>query len=149
MINETENVQSFGQSRETVKRTPISPEEPTTIAELFLKAEKNYSRKDALNYKKNGVWNPISTPEMISRIKNIALGLYSLGLRHGDRAAILADNSPEWTLADAGCQFSGVIDVPIYTTLMPNSVEYIIKDSGTKIFFIQNKKSSQTFLVLL
>lgn len=51
---------------------------------------------------------------MVERAENIALGLYSLGLRKGDRAAILGANCPEWTLSDAGCQFAGVIDAPIY-----------------------------------
>jgi long-chain acyl-CoA synthetase len=65
--------------------------------------------------------------------------LYSLGLRKGDNAAILAANSPQWTFADAGCQFAGIIDVPIYTTLAPTSVEYILKDSHAKVFFLENR----------
>jgi long-chain acyl-CoA synthetase len=76
---------------------------------------------------------------MIRRIENIAAGLYSLGLRKGDKAAILAANSPEWTFADAGCQFAGVVDVPIYTTLAPPSVQYILNDSGSKVLFCENK----------
>ena len=43
---------------------------------------------------------------------------------------------------DAGCQLAGVIDVPIYTTLAPNSICYIINDSGAKVFFLQD---SETF----
>ena len=62
------------------------------------------------------------------------------GLRKGDKAAILAANSPEWTLADAGCQFAGIIDVPIYTTLAPSSVRYILNDSGAKVFFIEDRR---------
>ncbi|MFN2500591.1 MAG: AMP-binding protein [Pyrinomonadaceae bacterium] len=81
---------------------------------------------DALNYKKDGEWHSISSAEVVDGAEQIGLGLYELGLRKGDRAAILAPNSPEWTLSDAGCQFSGVIDVPIYTTLSPDSVRYII-----------------------
>ena len=140
MTQSIENSQPVVRNPQSVKRTPLFPDEPATLAELFLKAVKNHPRKDALNVKKSGEWYPISSEQMISRIKNIVLGLYSLGIRKGDRVGILADNSPEWTLTDAGCQFSGVVDVPIYTTLMPNSVEYIIKDAGAKIFFLQNKK---------
>src|SRR5688572_27027627 len=87
--------------------------EPRTLPELFLKSVTDYDLPDALNYKKDGAWKPISSRQMIARSVNIALGLHSLGLRKGDRAAILAANSPEWTLADAGCQFAGVVDVPI------------------------------------
>src|SRR5438046_2129752 len=75
---------------------------PTTLAKLFLHAAARFDLPDALNYKSRGEWRAISSREMAARAQNIALGLYSLGLRKGDRAAILAANSPEWTLADAG-----------------------------------------------
>jgi long-chain acyl-CoA synthetase len=120
-------------------RIPLFADEPLTLGELFTKAVEKHPRKDALNYKENGEWGSISSAEMLARIENIALGLYSLGLRKGDRAALLSVNSPEWTLTDAGCQFAGIVDVPLYTTLAPNSVEYIIKDSGAQVFFLQNK----------
>lgn len=118
--------------------TPLYADEPRTLAELFLIGSEKFELSDALSYKKDGEWKRISSVEMVSRIANIALGLYSLGLRKGDRAAILAANSPEWTLADAGCQFAGVPDVPIYTTLAPQSVAYMINDSRSQVFFLQN-----------
>ena len=74
---------------------------------------------------------------MVERIGHLALGLYSLGLRKGDRVAVLATNSPEWTLTDAACQFAGVLDVPIYPTLAENSVRYILDDSGARVLFIE------------
>ncbi|CAN5546062.1 AMP-dependent synthetase/ligase [soil metagenome] len=136
MTGVAENVQA--DRRSIIGRgTPLLPEEPKTLAELFLHAVRK-PRADALNYKKDGEWTPISSEKMKERIGNIALGLYSLGFRKGDKAAILAANSPEWTLADAGCQFAGVLDVPIYTTLAPNSVRYIIKDSEAKVIFLQD-----------
>jgi long-chain acyl-CoA synthetase len=135
MQSETEN-----QIKQTVQRLPPDAGEPKTLAELFLHAAEKYNRSDALNYKKDGKWHRISSAEMISRAENIALGLYALGLRKGDKVALLAANSPEWTLTDAGCQFAGIIDAPIYTTLAPNAVEYIIKDCGAKVFFLQNNE---------
>src|SRR5262245_36798496 len=123
------------------KRVPFSPDEPQTLGELFLRAAKKHPIDDALNYKKNDAWHSISSAEMIERIENIGAGLYTLGVRRGDRAALLSANSPEWTLADAGCQMTGVIDVPIYTTLMPESISYILRDSGAKILFIENKEA--------
>ncbi len=133
MQSKTEN-----QTIKTVKRVPLYADEPQTLAQLFLQAVEKFSRADALNYKKDGEWRSISSGEMISRAENIALGLYALGLRKNDKAALLAANCPEWTLTDAGCQLSGIIDVPIYTTLAPSAVEYIIKDSGAKVIFLQN-----------
>lgn len=116
-------------------------DEPGTIAELFRHAAEKHKRTNALNYKRDGQWKSVSSAEMIDLAECIALGLYSLGLRKGDRAAILASNSPHWTLTDAGCQFAGVLDVPIYTTLSPASVNYILRDSGSRVLFLGNGSS--------
>ena len=125
---------------------PALPSPPETLPELFLRSAAEFNLPDALNYKKDGEWKGISSAEMVDRAENIALGLYSLGLRKGDRAAILAPNSPEWTLADAGCQFAGIIDVPIYTTLAADSVRYIIDDSATRIVFLQDRASYERLI---
>lgn len=124
-----------------VKRTPLFTDEPQTLGELFLYAVKNHFREDALNYKEDKEWKPISSAEMLSRIENIAMGLHAIGVRQGEKISILAANSPEWTITDAGCQLVGIVDVPIYTTLSPKSIQYIINDSGAKVFFLQNRET--------
>ncbi|MEO7538754.1 MAG: AMP-binding protein, partial [Pyrinomonadaceae bacterium] len=112
--------------------------EPATLADLFRRAVIEFNLPDSLNYKRDGEWKRISSAQLVERATNIGLGLYSIGLRKGDRAAILAANSPEWTLADAGCQMAGIIDVPIYTTSVPEAVKYIIDDSEARVFFVEN-----------
>jgi long-chain acyl-CoA synthetase len=115
--------------------------EPKTLVELFLRAAEKYDKPNVLNYKKDGEWRPISSREVIQRSRNIALGLDDLGMQRGDRIALLSANCPEWTLTDAGAQFGGFIDVPIYTTQAPAQVAYILNDSGARVFFLQNKEA--------
>lgn len=118
---------------------PLGKDEPQTIGSLFMKAAQNNKRDDALRYKKEGEWVSISSDEMIEKAGDIALGMVSLGIKKEDRVAILAANSPDWTLTDAGCQFAGIVDVPIYTTQSPDGVAYILKDSGARILFIDDQ----------
>lgn len=133
-------LKSFTSPRMNVGRgEPLFSDEPSTLGQLFLGAVKRHSRKDALCYKDNGIWISITSEEMIERAGNIALGLASLGISKEDRVSILAANSPDWTLTDAGCQFAGIVDVPIYTTLAPDAVAYIINDSGSRLLFIDDQ----------
>jgi long-chain acyl-CoA synthetase len=120
-------------------RVPLEPDEPTTLVQMIERTVRLHDKPDLLNYKRDGAWRAISSTEMLARARAIALGLYGLGLRHGDRVALLSENCPEWTLSDLGCLFAGVIDVPIYPTLTPPQVAYILKDSGARILFIQNR----------
>ena len=137
-----ETVEEIRQARRTAhgRGEPLYGDEPRTLAELFINAAERHDLPRSLNHKRDGRWQAISSKEVVKRTGDIALGLYSLGLRKGDKAAILSSNSPEWTLFDAGCQFAGVIDVPIYTTLAPASVEYILNDAGVRVFFLENKE---------
>ncbi|HEY0081399.1 MAG TPA: AMP-binding protein, partial [Pyrinomonadaceae bacterium] len=86
-------------------RVPLSADEPATLAQVFTHAFERHPKPDALNYKRDGAWRAISSAEMIERAHLIAYGLHALGIRRGERAAILSESSPEWTLTDAGCQF--------------------------------------------
>ena len=118
---------------------PLEMGEPTTLVEMFEHTVRVNNKPDALNYKKDGEWRSISSDELLARTERIALGLYSLGIRRGDRVALISANCPEWTLIDAGCLFAGAIDVPVYTTQAPSQVGYILNDSGARVFVIQNK----------
>lgn len=123
--------------------------DPTTLPELFIRSAAEFDFANALNYKEDGEWKPISSRRFLERAENVALGLHGLGLKKGDRAAILAANSPEWVIADAGCQMLGVIDVPIYTTLALDSVRYILNDSETTAFFVQDLSTYERLLPFL
>ncbi|HEU4596478.1 MAG TPA: AMP-binding protein, partial [Pyrinomonadaceae bacterium] len=120
-------------------RVPLHPDEPRTLAEVFERVPREHPKPDMLNYKRGGEWRSISAEEFLARARRIALGLRSLGVEHGERVAILSENCPEWTLADAACQLSGVIDVPIYPTQAPPQVCYILNDSGARVLFVQNR----------
>jgi long-chain acyl-CoA synthetase len=114
---------------------------PETIIDLMQRALTLKARPDALNYKREGVWRPISSEEFLRRVRRVALGLHALGLRRGDRAGILSESSPDWVVADLGCQFAGVVNVPLYPTLAPPQVCYIAEDSGARLLFVQNREA--------
>jgi long-chain acyl-CoA synthetase len=125
--------------RHTPRRVPLDPDEPTTLPRVFERAAREHAKPDALNYKREGAWHSISSADFLERAHAVALGLYALGLRQGDRVALLSESRPEWTITDAGCQFAGVIDVPIYPTQAPPQVSYILNDSGARALFVSGR----------
>lgn len=125
---------------EAPPRQATSPDEPATLVDVFTRVARVHKRPDTLNYKRDGRWVSISSDELLSRARRIAAGLHAIGLRRGDRIALLSESRVEWTLTDAGCIFAGVIDVPIYPTLTPPQVRYILKDSGSSVLFIEGRR---------
>ena len=132
-------VQTNNRIRDSRHGESLEKDEPSTLVEMFEQTVRKNNKPDALNFKKDIRWQSITSGEMLARIRWIALGLHSLGINRGDRVALLSANCPEWTLTDAGCQFCGAVDVPIYTTQAPSQVGYILNDSGARVFVIQNR----------
>ncbi len=88
------------------------------------------SRPVALRSKRAGRWVDIGYRDMSARVQDLSVGLQELGVRPGDRVAILSENRPEWAIADYACLAARCTDVPIYPTLPAKQVEYILRDSG-------------------
>lgn len=124
----------------TPARQPASAGEPVTLVDVFERVTHKHKRPDTLNYKNGGRWLSISSDEMLRRAKLIAAGLHAIGAGPGERVAILSESRVEWTLTDAGSIFAGTIDVPIYPTLTPPQVRYILNDSGASVLFLANRE---------
>ena len=120
-------------------RVPLDAGEPQTLPEVFERAAREHGKPDALNYKREGEWRAIASAEFLEYAQAVALGLHAAGLRKGDRVALLSESRPEWTIADAGCQFAGIIDVPVYPTQAPPQVSYILNDSGARALFVSGR----------
>jgi long-chain acyl-CoA synthetase len=126
--------------RFTPQRIPLTPDEPTTLPEMYERVVRDYPKPDTLNYKREGAWHSISAADMLRRAKDIALGLHSLGVRKGDRVAIVSESCVEWVLVDQGCLFAGAVTVPIYPTLTPPQVQYILEDCAPKVLFVATRE---------
>jgi long-chain acyl-CoA synthetase len=112
----------------------------SSISGLCLAATLKHGKADALNHKVDGEWFHITAATFVERVQNIALGLAGLGIRPGDRIALLSENRPEWSIVDLAILSLGAINVPIYTTQAIDQIEYILKDSGARAIFISNRK---------
>ena len=109
---------------------------PGTLTKLFFDAVEKYAgRPAAFRHKTAGRWVPITHGETVERVRDISLGLRELGVKPGDRVALLSENRPEWAFADYACLAARAADVPIYPTLPAKQVEYILKDSGAVAIF--------------
>jgi long-chain acyl-CoA synthetase len=104
---------------------------PGTLTKLFFDAVAEHGHKSAaVRYKAGGQWHDISHAELEQRVRHFALALKRLGVRRGDRVAILSENRPEWAVTDFACLCIGVTDVPIYPTLPAGQIRYILNDAG-------------------
>ncbi len=113
---------------------------PQTIPHFCIESFRRHDKPDALSYKVGDVWHRLSGSDSIAKLKRIALGLSSLGVRAGDRIAILSENRPEWSLTDLAILSLRAVNVPIYTTQAVEQIRYILENSNAKILCISGMK---------
>jgi long-chain acyl-CoA synthetase len=131
----------FWQRRETM--TSLTFERLTTtstLPNLCFSAIRKHRKADALNHKRDGSWVSISAEEFVERVTNVALGLRDLGVRAGDRIALLSENRPEWSIVDLAMLCLRAVSVPIYTTQAVDQVRYILENSGARFLFVSGKR---------
>jgi long-chain acyl-CoA synthetase len=115
---------------------------PATLSQLFIDAVEEHDRPNALLTKVGGAYQPISHRSLADRVRHTAFGLRALGVGAGSRVAILSENRPEWAIADYACLLGGMPDVPIYPTLPPEQVAYILRDSGAVAIFVSTSEQA-------
>lgn len=109
-----------------------------TIPQQFLHAVETFNKPDAFRYKPPGGdrYVSVSHREALERVHNAALGLQALKLAKQDRVAVLSENRFEWVVADLAILSAGCINVPVYSTLPAQQVEYILTDSEARAVFV-------------
>src|ERR1043166_3695587 len=113
---------------------------PQTIPHYCFESFRRHNKRDALAFKLGDTWNYLNGIDAIERVKRIATGLATLGVRAGDRIAIISENRPEWSLADLAILSLRAVNVPIYTTQAVEQIRFILENSGARMLFISGKK---------
>jgi long-chain acyl-CoA synthetase len=113
---------------------------PQTIPHYCFESFRRHNKRDALAFKVGDAWNYVNGQAAIDRVKRIAMGLAALGVKEGDRVAIISENRPEWSFVDLAILSLRAVNVPIYTTQAVEQIRFILENSGAKMLFISGKK---------
>ena len=102
--------------------------------------------------KENGQWRTYSTREVWETSRKLAGGLLSLGIANAvlepeaqEKIAIISPNRPEWMMADLGVQLTGAVLTPVYPTISPSELVYVLSEAGVQILFIANAEIYERF----
>ncbi|SCD26741.1 AMP-dependent synthetase/ligase [Streptomyces sp. DvalAA-19] len=101
-------------------------------------AEAVLSRKDA-----EGTWHDVTAADFAAEVLAVAKGLLAEGLRPGDRLAIMARTTYEWTLLDFASWAAGLVTVPIYPTSSAFQARWILQDSGAVACAVETKEQGR------
>lgn len=103
-------------------------------------ALETYPKTDMFVTKYQGEWKKTSTQEFINEGNKISRGLLKLGIKPGDKIALITTNSrTEWAIMDLGLSQIGVVSVPVYPSISPEDYEFIFTNAEIKYCFVSDK----------
>ena len=110
-----------------------------SIPDMLRSNAAKFQGRLALKYRKQGAFVTLTYAAYYERALMVARGLVKMGVKPGDRIAILSENRAGWVIADMGILCTGSATVPIYPTNTPEQIEYMINHSGARIVFVSGK----------
>jgi long-chain acyl-CoA synthetase len=113
----------------------------STIPEMLINVTDMFKQEErpVLQYKSESGYVGIRYSELREKVELFAHGLAALGVKRGDRVAIVSENRPEWVISDQAIVALGAVDVPVYTTMTAKQNEYIFNDAGVQFAIVSNQ----------
>ncbi|MFE3034297.1 AMP-dependent synthetase/ligase [Streptomyces canus] len=131
VLVEPEIVRLDGEVREVSVPPLVPPVTHGSLADLpFDNAEAAPEKRVMSRRTDDGRWIDLTAAEFAGQVLAVAKGLISEGLMPGDRVAIMARTTYEWTLLDFAAWAAGLVTVPIYPTSSVFQTRFILQDSG-------------------
>src|SRR5215475_2189116 len=109
-----------------------------TLARLFWERVERSADRPAQQFKQGAGWKTITWREVGETVREVALGLLTLGRGKGDSVALLSASRAEWVQADFAIFAAGCVTVPVYPTYPPDLIAYIVNDSGARTIIVED-----------
>jgi long-chain acyl-CoA synthetase len=117
-----------------------------TLPEMFFDRAARLGEKPFLWAKSEGRYRPKTWAAAARDVRRMALGLRSLGIGPGDRVGLVAENRPEWVIADLAIMSAGAITVPGYVTQTVEDHRHLLADSGACAVIVSRAPPSANVL---
>ncbi len=111
-----------------------------TLLTYFQRHMKEHPHGVALRRKEYGIWRDITWEEYGEKVRRVAMGLISLGLKKGECVSLISENQPEWVFADFGIMSAGGVTAGIYTTNSAEQCGYVVNNSESRFYIAENEE---------
>jgi long-chain acyl-CoA synthetase len=112
---------------------------------LLLNAER-FGDRPAMRHKDYGIWQSWTWSEQKAQVRSFALGLQALGMKHGDKIAIVGTNRPRLYWSFAAAQSLGAIPVPVYADAVAEEMAYVLDHAEVRFAVVQDQEQVDKIL---
>ncbi|MGQ0662291.1 MAG: AMP-binding protein [Pseudomonadota bacterium] len=119
-----------------------------TFPKLLIANAKSRAERPAIREKDYGIWQTSTWSEVASEVRRIACGLAELGLKRGDKLAIVGDNRPQLYWAIGAAQALGAVPVPVYQDAVADEMAFVIDHAEAKMAIAEDQEQVDKLLAI-
>ncbi|MBS0241683.1 MAG: AMP-binding protein [Proteobacteria bacterium] len=117
-----------------------------TIPKLLLRNAREFGARSAFREKDLGIWQTWTWAQVLDEVRSLALGLEQLGLRAGDKVAIIGDNRPRLYWSFTAAQSLGAIPVPLYQDSVADEMVYVLEHAEVSMAIVEDQEQADKVL---
>jgi long-chain acyl-CoA synthetase len=111
-----------------------------TLVDIFNESTKRYPQRQLFGEKRDGAWDWMTYATFKEKVDNLRGGLAGLGVKAGDRVAVISNNRSEWAIGAYATYTLGAAYVPMYEAQHDTEWAYILRDCGAVVCLVANDK---------
>jgi long-chain acyl-CoA synthetase len=117
-----------------------------TFPKLLLRNARERGSRVAFRHKDLGIWQSWNWAQVAEQIRAYAKGLEGLGLKRGEKVAIVGYNRPRLYWSMAAAQWLGAIPVPVYADSVADEMAYVLDHAGAVFACVQDQEQVDKIL---
>lgn len=117
-----------------------------TFPKLLVHNAKTFAQRPAMRHKDFGIWQTWSWAEMLEEIRAFSLGLQAIGLKKGDKVAVVGSNRPALYWSFAAVQALGGVPIPVYADAVADEMVYVLQHAEVKFAIVQDQEQVDKIL---
>jgi long-chain acyl-CoA synthetase len=111
-----------------------------TFGKLLAENARIRGSRPAMRFKDNGIWTSWTWSEVNAEARGLAAGLQALGLKRGDKIAIVGGNRPKLYWSMMAAQILGAIPVPVYSDAIADELAYVLDNAEVTFAAVQDQE---------
>ena len=119
-----------------------------TLPRYLLRNAQQYADRPAIREKDRGIWQTFTWRDYHAHVRDIALGLVSLGFARGDKLSVIGDNRPRLYWAQVAAMCVGGVSVPVYQDAIANELAYVLNHAEVSVIVAEDQEQVDKILAL-
>ena len=117
-----------------------------TFPKLLVRNARDFRRRPAMRHKDLGIWQTWTWGDMLDEVRAYAVGLSTLGLKHGETIAIVSSNRPKLYWSVTAAQTLGAIPVPVYADAVADELAYVLAHAEVRFAAVEDQEQVDKIL---